>query len=75
MNQLDKLRLLDLATTARKVSTQCLVVALHSMGGVANIGMDGARVYVYVGGPLEEGLASGDRTIPPNSTGYKERLN
>ena len=50
--QVDTFRLLDLATTARRISIQCLVNTQDKLGGVANIGTDAREIYVYVGGPL-----------------------
>ena len=42
-----------------------LAVALHRKGGVADIGSEGRG---YVGGPLDEGLASGDGIISPETS-------
>ena len=60
VNQVDTFRLVDVVETTRRVVTQCVVVAPQRMGGVANIGSEGKGFYVYVGGPLDEGLALGD---------------
>ena len=68
LNQLDTFRLVNLAETARRVTTQCVVDAPQQMGGVAGIGSLGRGFYVWVGGPLDEGFALGDGISSPEST-------
>lgn len=57
--QSDVFSLLDVATTARRISTQCLVNTRVKLGGVASIGTEERGFHVYVGGPLavESGLS------------------
>lgn len=57
--QSDVFSLLDVAATARRISTQCLVDTRVKLGGVASIGTEERGFYVYVGGPLavESGLS------------------
>lgn len=67
--QVDIFRLLDVATTARRISTQCLVNTQDKIGGVASIGTDGRGFYVYVGGRLASSPALSDLTLLRESTG------
>lgn len=67
--QVDTFRLLDLATTARRITIQCLVNTQDKLGGVANIGTDGRGFYVYVGGPLISSPSLSDVMLLSESTG------
>ena len=65
MSQFDSFRLIDVATTARRVTIRCVVDAEAKIGGVADILRNERGFYVYVGGALSSRLASnGVRTLP-----------
>lgn len=61
--QVDTFSLLDVATTARMISTKCLVHAQPKIGGVATIGTDGRGFYVFVGGPVVSNPALSDTML------------
>ncbi|CAD6586183.1 MAG: hypothetical protein ASARMPRED_002466 [Alectoria sarmentosa] len=67
--QVDTFRLLDLATTARRITIQCLVNTQDKLGGVANIGTDGRGFYVYIGGPLISSFSLSDVMLLSESNG------
>ena len=67
--QRDRFRMIDVARTARRVSTQCVVATERKMGGVANVGTDGRGFYVYVGGPLDSKFALKDEVLFNKSSG------
>lgn len=69
--QINTFRLLDLARTARRISTRCLIYQDVKIGGVATIGLDGRGFYVYVGGPLASDSASSDAMLLGERTGVK----
>ena len=69
MAQVDTFRLLDVATTARRISTQCLIYTQEKMGGVASIVTDGRGFYVYVGAPLGSNPALSAAMVLREATG------
>ena len=58
--QVDTFRLVDVAETARRISTQCLILTREMVGGVAGIGTEGKGFHVYVSGRLDSGLELSD---------------
>ena len=73
-DQMDKFRLLDVAMTARRVVTQCVVNTKDKIGGISNIGTEGRGFYVYVGGPLVPALGASDVLLLPGNNGGAESL-
>ena len=69
--QVNTFRPLDLANTARRISTQCLIYQDVKFGGVATIGIEGRGFYVFVGGPLASISAVRDMMLLGESTGVK----
>ena len=67
--QIDEFRLIDVATAARRITSQCLVAKQEKLGGVASVGTDGSGFYVYVGAPLDSNLSPKQMVSWPNSTG------
>ena len=73
-DQEDTFRLLDIAMTARRIVTHCVVNTKDKIGGVSSIGTDGRGFYVYVGGPLVPALAVSDVLLLPGNNGDAESL-
>ena len=73
-DQMDKFRLLDVAMTARRVVTNCVVNTKDKIGGISNIGTEGRGFYVYVGGPLVPALGVSDVLLLPGNNGGAESL-
>lgn len=72
--QMDKFRLLDVAMTARRIVTHCVVNTKDKIGGVSGIGTEGKGFYVYVGGPLVPRRALSDVLLLPGDNGGVESL-
>ena len=70
-SQIDTFRMLDVATTARRIITKCLIDAQPKLGGVATIGTDGRGFYVFVGGPLVSNPVLSDALLLRESTGVE----
>ncbi|KAL9136805.1 MAG: hypothetical protein Q9175_001988 [Cornicularia normoerica] len=69
--QADTFRLLDVATTARRISTQCLVSKQEKIGGTSSIGTDGKGFYVFVSAPLASSPVLSDVILSGESTGVE----
>ena len=69
VTRVDTFRLLDLATTARRITMQCLLNTQDKIGGIAHIGTEGRGFYVYVGGPLASSSTLTDVMLFRESTG------
>ena len=69
--QIDTFRLLDVANTARRITTKCLVDAQPKIGGVAFIGTDGRGFYVFIGSPLISNSVWSDAMLLRESTGVE----
>lgn len=68
-SRVDTFRMLDVASTARRISIQCLVDTQDKIGGVAYVGTDGRGFYIYVGGPLDSSPGFDDVMLLRGSTG------
>lgn len=67
----DTFRLLDVATTARSITTLCLVTTQEKIGGVATIGTEGSGFYIFVGAPVISSLALSDVMLLSESSGVE----
>lgn len=68
-SRVDTFRMLDVASTARRISIQCLVDTQDKIGGVAYVGTDARGFYIYVGGPLDSSPGFDDVMLLRGSTG------
>ena len=69
--QSDTFRLLDVATTARRITMQCVVDTQEKIGGTAKIGTVGRGFYVSVGGLLAASPLLSDVMLFRESTGVE----
>ena len=73
MAEIDEFRLIDVATAARRITSQCVVATQEKLGGAASVGTDGRGFYVYVGAPLDSSPSPTNVVSWLNSTGLKSR--
>lgn len=55
----DRFSIVDVAATAHRIATQCLIETKYPKGGTADIGSRGGNFYVGIGAPLQLDIING----------------